>query len=428
MTAARMLRSAALCVCVGTSLFLLVPRAAADSDLTISERLAAMNDYVWHHVSCGSEGCQSGPIDEELVEPWDDLPKACQRRVACGDRWYVRADYLMWWVQGNRVPPLVTASPLGTPRDQAGVFGESGTSVLSGGRQIDDDLRHGVRVTLGRWLGDSQDWGLEGHYFYLGDAGDGYSASTPDAPILARPVFDSQLGAASALLVAFPDAVAGQIVVDTSSDVHSAGGLLRRNWLRGSYGQVALLGGYRYFRLRERLAIDGTSVWVDESEPSLFGTETQIQDVFAVQNDFHGVDLGLTAEMQRGRWSLDVLTKLGIGGVRQQLDIGGQTRTSTLGGATLGQDSGLLAQASNSGSYRDTQFAFLPELGANVGYSVSPSLSFHAGYSLMWLTDALRTGDQIDVATVGAGASPQALRETTSVCVQGVSVGGEWRR
>lgn len=428
MTAARMLRSAALCVCVGTSLFLLVPKATADSDLTISERLAAMNDYVWHHVSCGSEGCQSALIAEELADDWEDVPKACQPRAVCANRWYVRADYLMWWVQGNRVPPLVTTSPLGTPAEQAGVLGESGTSTLFGDQQVDDGLRHGVRLTLGRWLDEHQDWGLEVHYFYLGDAADGYSAAASDEPILARPVFDPQLGQQGALLVAFPESVTGQILVDASSEVHSAGGLLRRNWLQGSYGQVAVLGGYRYFQLRERLAIEGDSVSMSDGEPFGSGAQMELQDRFAVQNDFHGVDLGLAAEMQHGRWSLDVLTKLGIGGVRQRLEIGGQTRISPLAGEPLVQDSGLLAQASNSGSYRDTQFAFLPELGANVAYSVSPSLRLRAGYSLMWLTDALRTGDQIDLAAGGAAASPQALRETTSVCVQGVSVGGEWRR
>jgi hypothetical protein len=146
----------------------------------------------------------------------------------------------------------------------------------------------------------------------------------------------------------------------------------------------------------------------------------QLQDRFAVQNDFHGADIGLSAELQRGRWSLDVLTKLGLGGVRQRLDLAGRTSVAA------NQD--LLAETSTSGHYSDTQFAFLPELGANVGYCVTPSLSLRAGYSLMWLTDALRTGDQIDLAVGASGGHSQAFLETTSVCVQGISLGGEWRR
>ena len=72
-------------------------------------------------------------------------------------------------------------------------------------------------------------------------------------------------------------------------------------------------------------------------------------------------------------------------------------------------------------------------MGVNVGYYVTPSLSVRAGYSLLWLTDALRTGDQIDTAigdsgVPGAVPHPQADMDGTSVCLQGVSLGAEWRR
>lgn len=430
MTRTLRLRNAAICACVGTSLFLLAQTVSADSNLTVSERLAAMNDYVWHHVSCGSDGCQSGLIDEEVAEDWQDWQQDSQACRVCPNRWYVRADYLLWWVSGNRLPPLVTTSPLGMPLEQAGVLGEPGTSVLFGDQRVDNDLRHGVRLTLGRWLDDCQDWGVEGHYFYVGDAGGGYFADSAGNPILARPFFNAETppGAADSLLVAFPERIEGQIQIDTSSDVHSAGVLLRRNWLRDCRGQVAVLGGYRYFRFREQLVIDTRSMFVDETGLIEYGTHLQVQDSFAVRNDFHGADIGLSAELQRGRWSLDVLTKLGLGGVRQRLDIAGQTQVAAPEGPLVPQNGGLLARASNSGHYSDTQFAFLPELGANVGYCVTPSLSLRAGYSLMWLTDALRTGDQIDLAVGASGGHPQAFMETTSVCVQGISLGGEWRR
>ena len=80
----------------------------------------------------------------------------------------------------------------------------------------------------------------------------------PANPILARPFFnfDPLVNAQDSQLVAFPGLVEGQIQIATSSDVNSAGLLLRRSWLRGGQGQVAVLGGYRYFRFRESLAID----------------------------------------------------------------------------------------------------------------------------------------------------------------------------
>lgn len=279
---------------------------------------------------------------------------------------------------------------------------------------------------LGAWLDDCQQWGVEGHYFYLGDASGGYQAASPVDPVLARPFFDVFGVPQISPWIAFPGTVAGEIRIDTSSDVNSAGLLLRKTWLRGCQGQATFFGGYRYFRLREELAIN------ENRFTRLDETTHQIQDNFAVQNDFHGVDLGLAAQLQRGRWSLDALSKLGLGGVRQQLEITGRTQR-TANGATTTINGGLLSQPSNIGHYSDTQFAFLPELGVNLGYAVTPSLNLRAGYSLLWLTDALRTGDQIDTAignsgSPGAVTHPQASMDSTSVCVQGVSVGAEWRR
>jgi len=338
----------------------------------------------------------------------------------------------MWWVQGNRLPPLVPTSPAETLREDAGVLGQPGTSVLFGGQGVDDGLRHGVRLTLGRWLDDCQDWAIEGHYFYVGDAEGGYRAASIGDPILARPFFnlDPQVNGQDSQLVGFPEVVEGQIRIDTASDLNSAGLLLRRTWFRGCRGQVALVGGYRYFRLRERLTINEDLRIVDETGLVEYGTTMQVEDRFAVQNDFHGADIGLAAELHRGRWSLDVLTKLGMGGVRQRLDIGGLTQVTVPDEPPETRDGGLLARSSNMGRYRDTEFALLPELGVNVGYCVTESVSLRAGYSLLWLTDALRTGDQIEpaIGPAGAAAHPEAGMAATSVCVQGINAGVEWRR
>lgn len=394
------------CACVGTWLMLLPQMVLAELRFTSPERAAGVHDYVRDHVVCEDGTC--GESAEGDV--WDDLPEdSCSSDDGrCAERWWVRADYLMGWVQGNRLPPLVTT----------GVLGRPGTTILFGDESVDDELRHGVRLTLGVWLDDSQTWGLEGHYAYLGDAGGGYQAAGSDQPMLARPFFNRNLGGTpDAQWVALPGMVTGQIGIDTSSDVNSTGLLLRRAWLQNGQGQVAIVGGYRYFRFRERLTIDQDLVFLDT-------ISIQSRDEFAVQNDFHGAEIGLAAEMQRGRWSLDALTKLGVGSVRQRLDIGGRTQSSEFLGT---QPSGLLAQTTNIGHSGDSEFAFLPELGVNVGYSVTSSLNLRAGYSLLWLTDALRTGDQIDLG-IGGPIHPQASLDATSVCIQGINLGVEWRR
>ncbi len=229
------------------------------------------------------------------------------------------------------------------------------------------------------------------------------------------------------------DLVEGQLHMATSSEVHSAGLLLRKTLFREGLGQLACVGGYRYFRFQERLAIHENLVVVDETGPIDYGTMLQVQDNFVVQNEFHGGEIGLAAELERGRWSLDVLTKLGLGCVQQQLDIAGTTQVTVPGDPPVNRNGGLLTGTSNIGHYSDNQFAFLPELGVNVGDFVTSSLSVRAGYSVMWLSNVLRTGDRIDPAIGDAGVPgvaphPRANLDQTSLWVQGLSLGVEWRR
>ena len=41
-------------------------------------------------------------------------------------RFWVAGEYVSWFVQGSRLPPLVTTSPAGTPLGSAGVIGGAG--------------------------------------------------------------------------------------------------------------------------------------------------------------------------------------------------------------------------------------------------------------------------------------------------------------
>src|SRR5262249_32043541 len=54
-------------------------------------------------------------------------------------QWWVRGEYLQWWLQGAHLPPLVTASPPGTPITSAGILGAPGTTVLFGDSDVNND-------------------------------------------------------------------------------------------------------------------------------------------------------------------------------------------------------------------------------------------------------------------------------------------------
>src|ERR1022692_2583343 len=73
-----------------------------------------------------------------------DWGKACAPcgPTSCGPdgMFWARADYLLWWTKGSRVPPLVTTSPAAS----GGIIGP-GTTVLFGGSSLDSDPSSGVR-------------------------------------------------------------------------------------------------------------------------------------------------------------------------------------------------------------------------------------------------------------------------------------------
>src|SRR5436190_6238919 len=105
-----------------------------------------------------------GPLDGPVAP----LATCCTEAPCCnrGPNCWVTADYVVAWVRGTNVPPLVTASPVGTPQATAGVLGQATTTTLFGGIQ-NDELRSGVRLGAGCWLDPEQTLGVEAGFMML---------------------------------------------------------------------------------------------------------------------------------------------------------------------------------------------------------------------------------------------------------------------
>ncbi len=245
----------------------------------------------------------------------------------CGDsaRLWLRGQYLLWWTKGNPLPALVSTSPPDTPWDQAGVPGTPGFDVLFGDQSIANEDRGGGWLTLGYWFNDSRTLGLQVDWFLVGNdkSTDSFAAASDETPILARPFYDVALGQPVAAKVAFPGVITGAIGVDSSSELNSGGVLLRRHWRSGSRGRIDLLGGYRHFAFREELTIAESLKLTAPVGDFPADTTQDSWDSFATDNDFHGGELGLNAEFYRASWSLNLLAKLALGNVHQQLNIDG---------------------------------------------------------------------------------------------------------
>ncbi len=355
------------------------------------------------------------------------------------DLWRVRADYLLWWTKGNSLPPLVTSSPEGTPREMAGVLGTPGVEILFGDHSIDNQVRSGGRWTLSRWLDDQSQIAVEGTFLYIADdrrTGD-FSANQFAEPILARPFMNARNNnQEDSQLVAFPNVLDGRIDVASSSEIYSAELLARWTSHQGSRGQLDWLAGYRHFHFGESLNVRErlTSVEIGGLVP--LGTQFDLSDRFSTGNDFHGGQLGLALEFWHDIFSWELSAKAALGNLRRQSRIRGETTTQLPPLDPRTTQGALLALPTNIGTYSDNRFAVLPEFGINGTVLLTGRLSLVCGYSLILLNDVARTGNQIDrtVNTSQIGnkpldgpARPAARLAGSDLWIQGLNIGLDYR-
>ncbi len=364
----------------------------------------------------GPESCPTGQCGGDCRPP-------CGPHCPCGSPWkyWVRAEYLLWWTDGMKVPPLATTSPAGTPVGNAGVLGMPGTTILFGGTDVMEDSQSGGRILLGMWLGGCDSLGIEAEYFGLDRNSLAFSADSDaqGSPILARPFFnvnprDDGTGdfdppaRRDSELVAYPDILAGGVRVDVSSQLNSASARFLVNLIcRTADGQdpcgqgcgiprrerLDMLLGYRYVNLDERVAIREDLTSLDSAAPGRF----QILDQFDTENQFNGLELGVRWKQQRPRWFVEMLGKLALGNSHQVVHINGATRAEPTGGAASTARGGLLAQRSNIGNYARDDFAVVPEFGATLGYRLTQRLHATFGYTFVYWSRVVRPGDVIDL-------------------------------
>jgi hypothetical protein len=358
-----------------------------------------------------------------------------------GGRMWATGEYLMWWLRGDRLPPLVTSSPSGTPQSAAGVLGGASTQVLFGNSSVNGDGRSGGRLTAGYWIDCEQTWGIEASFFMLEGLGTSFAAQSSGSPILARPFLNATTGRGDSELVAFPGIINGSVSAAVGSrNLLGAEALARRNLLQtcGTMGTFRLdvLAGYRFLYLDEALSVEENLTTTGAVMGAPAGTRFVIGDQFGTHNVFNGGEVGLAGGLRNGAWSLDVVGKVAVGATCETVNISGSTAVTLPGGQTNVLPGGLLALSSNSGQHSSAAFSWVPELDVNLGYWITQNVRLTVGYTLLYWTNVVRPGDQIDLAVnpnllppvlAGGAARPAFSAERSSLWVQGVSVGLEFR-
>ena len=388
------------------------------------------------------------PMIVETLPSQNWVPPACasDHAAVCGPpgRVWASAEYLLWWIKDSDLPPLVTSGSALDP--VPGALGQPGTTILFGGEEVDNGQRHGGRFTVGTWLNEEQTLGVEASYLFLGSRSRDFEASgdgSLGSPVLARPFVDVLAGGVpNSEVFAFPGLIAGGIKVSSSSRLQAGELNALCNVCCGCSYRLDLLGGFRYLRLDERLSIDesGTITPLLPPVPPFFGGNTvAVSDRFDTRNQFYGGQIGARAEVRFGRLFVNGTGKVALGCVDQVVNVSGSTTFTPPGGPAVTFPAGLLALQSNSGRFDNNRFAVVPEANINVGVQVTDNLRGFVGYSFLYLSQAARPGDQIDlnlnttqIPTAPdfggpAGTSPALLIRDGDFWAQGLNFGLELR-
>jgi hypothetical protein len=322
----------------------------------------------------------------------DGPPVAAPVRPA-GQRFYVRGEYLMWWLRGDPLPVLATTS---APAD-FGVLGAPTTEVLFGGRSVMSGPFSGGRFFAGYWFDVcGKPLGVEFGGFFVGPRSTNFQTNTLAHPVIARPFFGLNNGQETSQLTSLPNVAAGQLTITAPTSLWGLEGNVLCPLCCGCNYRVNLLAGFRNINLDENLTITESIQGLSTAPPPFTNQMITVQDRFSTQNHFYGGQVGAQARWYFGRWSVEGFTKLAIGGTEQNLQISGFQRFVAPDGTVQNFTGGLLALPSNIGHFTREVFSFVPEVGVNLGYQILPNLRGFVGYNFLYWTNVIRPGTSID--------------------------------
>jgi len=349
-------------------------------------------------------------------------------------RYWIGGDYHLWWLKQNRYPALLVAA---TPND---------IQTIAGGNDLDRPLRNGGGMTLGGWITDYQGFGLEGSWFVMepgtksfGTTGTGAAGS---ANIL-RPFFDVTTGQEEFLPVSVPGQTSGTatgssmgIQCDSGRFAGAGVDFIGNLCCDCNSYRVDFLIGYRYLMLDDRFTMATTT---DFPAGDPLGTVTTVSDSINTTNRFNGGELGLRGEWHSDCWLVKGTVKAAFGDNQEGADFSGLTSflSPTLGATNF--NSGFLVRPSNSGSVTKEAFAIVPEADLAIGYQVGTWLRFTVGYSILYWSNVVRSGDQVnlninprEVPTLTPPSTlttitPAPMLKCTNFWAQGLNVGLELR-
>jgi Putative beta barrel porin-7 (BBP7) len=347
-------------------------------------------------------------------------------------------ELLYWWPMRQPIPPLV----YGTRNGSAPVPGSRGTSLLAGGSAIDSEPSAGGRFTLGYSLNAAETIGIEATYTFLGTRSFHRNISNfLGSPVqnFGLPYVNATTGASEILPLGVPGESFSALNVSTSVRVQGWEVNTVANVLDEKYVKLNFLFGWRYFQVHEGLRVEQSQFRYSPTPGA-----AQTADQFDAHNRFHGGQLGLHADMRRGILFCEMTGKIAFGQTYEVVKMEGANQLLVANGGLpmplFFGGSGIYVQPSNFGRTANGVFAVVPEGTIKLGFRLGDASRLYVGYSFIYLSDAVRPGDQVDrtlnpsqlslvSGTLPAfgGDRPTRLFNRSDLWVQGLVIGLETR-
>jgi hypothetical protein len=332
------------------------------------------------------------PYAPALTTAPDDGLDLTQGRNCGPQLFWLRADYLLWWVRKETMPTLISTVPKSLENAITLPPGAA-VPVFPIGDELNYKPFNGVRLNLGAWLDSSHTWGIDMTGFVTDQQTNNATVASQGDTIFAR---NYTAGGTQQVLELSSPVVGAKIAGIISataavSDIYSGDVNIRYAGYRIFADTSDWLFGFRYFNFDER--IDVSSVSLIKS----IGTLIAITDHFATTNNFYGGQVGLNT-----RWcdfygfSFDSTVKLAMGGMVQTVNVSGANVIAAPGVAPSVQATGLFAQQSNSGTFSHDVFSVIPDVTLNLGYNFTQHAAIFLGYNFTYVSNTLRAGSTID--------------------------------
>jgi len=353
---------------------------------------------------------------DESVEPCTSCGEpGCFLDCLVPNTKWANFEYLLWWRKGMDLPALAITTSSNNLNDLR--LGLGTTTTLFGDDTVGNEARPGGRVSLGMWLDDCENCGVEGRFYSLGRQSINFNAASDGTTPLGRPFTNTipNPDDPTSRTLAFAGFNSdGSIDVTGESDLLGGDVLYRMVGCTYDNSRIYLLAGYQYARLDEHLLIrDSTNITATNNTQS-------ITDRFATRNEFHAGEIGFAYECLYDCWQLDLLAKVGFGNMKQTVDIAGTTVNN---GVPVNPPIGLLA-IDNQGVFTQDKFSVSPEINATASYSLNECIQLSFGYSFIYWSSVAQAGSHIP-ANLNVPA-PFAFNDT-SYWVHGLNAGVEFR-